>query len=85
MILPNQSIGTLRNAAVVLGRHAGIMPALARLASLSAADDTKKCDTYCCGVCTCCGGGDLYCCLLCGLSCPNRASSFGFSTGTILL
>ena len=81
MILPNQSMGTLRNAAVVFGRHAGIMPAQARLARLSADDGT--CSGSCCGQCTCCAKlGTEKCCDWCAANCP-KGGIVAPSTGTI--
>lgn len=70
MRIPNQSIGALRNATVVLGRHGGIMPAEANLARASSAmSDRKKCLTTCALSCIAAGPGYWKCLAICSLGC----------------
>jgi hypothetical protein len=35
---------------------------------------SDTCDTFCCGVCTCCSNGNLQCCNSCGASCPKSVT-----------
>lgn len=66
-----------------IGPIGAISLSAARLGGGLAEEGPPKCDTFCCGVCTCCAGGNVDCCKDCGANCPKTFTGGGALRGVL--